>query len=691
LTPTSPNFWLDTSIAGSPRLKLADTVTVGTYYETLTVTDSVSASIIYPLTITVNPPPSLSANAAQVDSGTVLYLDAGNRASYSGSGTAWTDLSGRNLSTSLAPTGMVATNSGPTSCAQAGYSSEAMGSITFNKTTKTCGYTTALGVLNTYTAQVWVKRDGLMNSYSCVICTPWNTGKQLNISLHWMSNGSIAAGIFRNGTWPDPAGFATAPVIADKTWILATVTFDGTTLNLTINDGVSSKYSGTPDTTAFSESLIIPNLLIGKRFDLNSDYMNGSIGSIRIYNRVLSDSEILQNYNATYKRFLATQNKQTQATKYGAKVVDTYTVTAGSETITSITTNAGITRVVWDTSTARSVLLTVQESITPGTYYDTLTVTDIYGASTNVPISFVISKADTITVTMETSTVTTYNKLPITVYPKPIITGLVNFDTATVTTKFSSSSYSLSTTVPTNADTYTVTGADLTFISGLSSYYTAIVYDTSTAVVNKAKQTPLNISMYGAVIGSPFTITLLGGDGTGAVTETLTGVSTAPNCAISNHVLTSSATQISYCQLKVTKAADTNYLLESSTVQIYFMQFAINMPTNQVGAGTTIALNGETSIIRDPNAAPTISSLSTYSAVAGQTQLIIYGSGFDHLNPAGITVKFWRNQVASSFTVNSGDTQITVTVPAGATTGKVTVTTPNGIAVSEFNLVVTAS
>jgi DnaJ-class molecular chaperone len=45
--------------------------------------------------------------------------------------------------------------------------------------------------------------------------------------------------------------------------------------------------------------------------------------------------------------------------------------------------------------------------------------------------------------------------------------------------------------------------------------------------------------------------------------------------------------------------------------------------------------------------------------------------------------------VASGFTVNAQNSQITVTVPAGATTGKVTVTTPNGQAVSEFALTIT--
>jgi hypothetical protein len=122
---------------------------------------------------------------------------------------------------------------------------------------------------------------------------------------------------------------------------------------------------------------------------------------------------------------------------------------------------------------------------------------------------------------------------------------------------------------------------------------------------------------------------------------------------------------------------------------MYLLSFVNNQPSPSVGSGPTIALSGQTSVTLDPNVAPTITSLSAYTAQAGVTQIVITGVGFDSANLAGITVKFWRNVVASGFTVNAQNTQITVTVPVGATTGKVTVTTPNGQAVSEFALTIT--
>jgi hypothetical protein len=84
-----------------------------------------------------------------------------------------------------------------------------------------------------------------------------------------------------------------------------------------------------------------------------------------------------------------------------------------------------------------------------------------------------------------------------------------------------------------------------------------------------------------------------------------------------------------------------------------------------------------------------ITSLSTYTAQAGVTQIVITGTGFNILDTANIVVKFWRNKIATGFTVNAGNTEITVTVPIDAATGKVTVTTPNGLAVSELSLAIT--
>ena len=676
---------LDTSTVGSPRIRLADTITVGTYSETLTLIDSVSATIVQPLTIVVNPPPSFSANGTQVDSGTVLYLDAGNIQSNTGTGALWKDISGRGLTALFPPSPAPAMNgvTGGLSCSAPTFSTASLGTLEFNG--GQCGYVPNVGLLKVYTYEVWVKRSAAMTDYSAIISNPWSgaSGQQLAISLHWMSNGTLQAGIYDGTTW---SNVVNSPVITIGAWTHVAVTFSGSSITMTLDGNTAGKISQ-PRSVTWVDAKNDTGILIGKRFDANTDYFKGSMGSVRIYNRVLTDAEILQNYNATSGRFLLTQNKQSVAGKYGTTINETYTVTAGSETITAAFTSSAVAGLRWDTSTVRSMRVQLQDSLTAGTYNDTITVTDIYGSSTRISLTITVAKADTITVTMDTATVTTFNGSPITVFPKPVIRGLMNSDTATVTTKFSSASYSLSASPPTNSDTYTVTATDLTMVVGTLNNYLGWRVETSTARINKASQAPLYISTYVAVVGSPFTITVLGGTGGGAISETLTGVSTAPNCQINNRVLTSSATTTSYCQIKVTSAESQNYLAESVTALVYFMEFVFNQPAPSAGSGPNVALTGENDVTVDIDLAPMISSLSTYAATAGVTSLLINGVGFNGSDPL-FELKFWRGIAGTGYTINPAKTQISVTVPAGTRTGKVTVITSKGLAVSEFPLVI---
>jgi hypothetical protein len=82
---------------------------------------------------------------------------------------------------------------------------------------------------------------------------------------------------------------------------------------------------------------------------------------------------------------------------------------------------------------------------------------------------------------------------------------------------------------------------------------------------------------------------------------------------------------------------------------------------------------------------PTITGFSPASGVVG-TAVTITGTNF-----TGATAVKFNSTAAASFTVDS-DTQITATVASGSTTGKITVTTPNGTATSaaSFTVIVPA-
>jgi IPT/TIG domain len=81
---------------------------------------------------------------------------------------------------------------------------------------------------------------------------------------------------------------------------------------------------------------------------------------------------------------------------------------------------------------------------------------------------------------------------------------------------------------------------------------------------------------------------------------------------------------------------------------------------------------------------PTISSFTPAFGPVG-TSVKITGTNFSGPGFTTTSVKF--NNVTASFVVNSA-TQITATVPTGATTGKISVTTPGGTATSATNFTV---
>jgi hypothetical protein len=81
---------------------------------------------------------------------------------------------------------------------------------------------------------------------------------------------------------------------------------------------------------------------------------------------------------------------------------------------------------------------------------------------------------------------------------------------------------------------------------------------------------------------------------------------------------------------------------------------------------------------------PTVTSFNPTSGPVG-TSVVITGT-----NLTGATVVQFHGTSATTYTVNS-ETQITATVPSGATSGKITVTTPGGTANSASNFTVTVA
>ena len=158
------------------------------------------------------------------------------------------------------------------------------------------------------------------------------------------------------------------------------------------------------------------------------------------------------------------------------------------------------------------------------------------------------------------------------------------------------------------------------------------------------------------------------------MTESLTGVSSISGCAVNNHYLTATEQKQGFCEVRVVKAGDQNYFSETQTVQLYFMAYVNNQPINQVGSGSTIGLNGKTSLTIDDSSTVRVPRISGFSKSG--TTLTINGEGFGS-SPVTITFERYVNAVSQP-TPTLGGTVITVTIPGGAVSGPVLVITSGG-------------
>ena len=104
---------------------------------------------------------------------------------------------------------------------------------------------------------------------------------------------------------------------------------------------------------------------------------------------------------------------------------------------------------------------------------------------------------------------------------------------------------------------------------------------------------------------------------------------------------------------------------------------AVITPSGEAAIYNYDAAGNIVSITRQTNATVSIVEFTPDKGAVG-TSVTIYGTGFS-LTPAQNSVSF--NGVAATVTAASA-TQLIVAVPAGASTGPITVTTPNGSAAS---------
>ena len=225
-----------------------------------------------------------------VTSGLVLALDAANKVSYPGTGTNWYNLSGTITSGSL--------TNGPT------FSNANGGCIVFDGTDdySITTFSSALNLINDPTT------NGGIISFSIWINVISNTvggyiissGGETSSTGFWMANqnGSPEVGIKTTSkVWYKPITGSDFPL---NTWINWSVVCDNTNMSLYKNGNFYSitTSAGVSVSSQFSRFTIgTPTAILG------SYCGNNRVSNVFIYNKTLTASEILQNYNANKSRF----------------------------------------------------------------------------------------------------------------------------------------------------------------------------------------------------------------------------------------------------------------------------------------------------------------------------------------------------------------------------------------------------
>jgi hypothetical protein len=225
-----------------------------------------------------------------VTDGLVLYLDAANQYSYVSGSTSWNDISrGGNNG--------ILTN-GPT------YNSANGGSIVFDGTNDyvTIPYQLSLRLSSQGTLNVWCYPTTLSQGQFAGLLgmTTSGTGGGQSYYLHWRKfNNTIQAAIQNNGTY----NVIETPLPTSIAWYNFTFTWNGSFLNLYQNGtSVSTPIAQTINAQALNTGVDVG----GRMFQGdggNQGYFTGYIPNTQIYNRALSATEVLQNYNATKTRF----------------------------------------------------------------------------------------------------------------------------------------------------------------------------------------------------------------------------------------------------------------------------------------------------------------------------------------------------------------------------------------------------
>jgi hypothetical protein len=223
-----------------------------------------------------------------VTNGLVSYLDAGYGTSYPTTGTTWFDVSGYGRNGTL--------TNGPT------YSNVSGGTIVFDGTDDYVTLGTQSFITNDFTVNLWYNLNTNTTKEHFLFSIGYSSGNSFLIT----ANSNLGSSQTLSSYYVNPSGNATGRTINSITvgnTVLVNLTY-------TRNNGINVIYINGVEQTSrtFTESLSLGSSLqyiLGYAIPRNKTtaYLQGNIYISQVYNRSLTQSEILQNFNAQKSRF----------------------------------------------------------------------------------------------------------------------------------------------------------------------------------------------------------------------------------------------------------------------------------------------------------------------------------------------------------------------------------------------------
>jgi hypothetical protein len=215
-----------------------------------------------------------------VTNGLVLALDAADRNSYVSGSTTWSDLSGNSNTGTL--------TNGPT------FSSANGGSIVFDGSDDFTSLSGTINLGNTFTILSWIKPSTLAGGDYIVY------GTDANGNDNWFGINGNAVNLVATQT-SDVNNFTISggSITSTSIWYFIGCTINGTVATVYLNGVEVNSVTKVFTIGSWNSS----TNSIGRRGSIAQRYFPGNIASVQSYSRVLSISEILQNYNQLKSRF----------------------------------------------------------------------------------------------------------------------------------------------------------------------------------------------------------------------------------------------------------------------------------------------------------------------------------------------------------------------------------------------------